>query len=1614
MAARVPSLTSVLLEPAPTADDVEAVVGALRAEHDATTEGRARARLLSTMAAIHEARDDLAAAARDELAATNAEPALLEPLESLIGIARRRRSQKNLDKLVERLARVARTGPERQRSAFELATRYLALGQLDDARDTLERSLAEAPDDAAAWLALEVLAGRAADPGLRERALTGRVGVTGDAEWRALLLLDCARLREEAGDPDACLALLRQAKDEHLTLYTLGRWERSATRAGRPAEAREASEAAAELLERALGDAGVAQRHSVPEALRSREHVAAAWLRASEWARREGDLSRSAALLHRAAETAPNERLLEVGRLLTTTEPEAREDALRARLAQQPPSREAGALWLRVFDSAHERGDASAAAQALNAALEAAPESLRARALHIERLEAEPTGAGYVALQKREAEAGARAPALAFAALVSALDYDGNETTRREASSQAQVLLLAAREAGMSALVSAELGRILASHCEDTAWYEQATEELLPHVAGPERNDLLGELARARLLRSDFAGVDQTLEGLESSTLTSATLQAYVTPQLQREQGHVEPRLEHAGRWEATLRRRHGAGAPRGDGRGGLPREVLGAALAGVWRQLSHRGPVDAQRAAQVKLRTLHEEAPESPAVTAALADMLTPDDPGAAAAVLARSAELQGDDALAAAWHLRASVLSWRTSKRGAALQQARKANTRVSQAAAPWLTWLLRALGDEGAAQVSSEQMSSAQGAPSSLDEDRGTFAALEHAAARLHRGDGALDELERAARDDDAAAWLLALASPDLRSAPDGTAPWEELEARSEVPAGTLSALAYGTEASARGDAASTEATLAAAKEWALCGGGLDAMLAWLTEAQALGRADEDAEARSALGTLLGSEELRASGALLRALDSVLRGLPPETGAPEVAFAGDAPSRSAAVRWAELELSPVGGDLGARADALEALARPRDEADAVQDETLRPTLLSIAAFDRLTLGQADEARTAFREVTASLPDLLGWEGLRQTAVVEGDKAGEAEACVELAKRVSSDEQAATLWEHAGVLYQDDLGDTSRAEEAFAAALARDYRRDTSFARLFRLVRARGDRERLLELVEGRLGVTEERTRLLELLWEKARLARDLGDREGSSQTLDALLELDPTHLGGLALASELHLTDDRFERAADLLARFAEHPDAPSQQRLLGGLMAAELYEQRSHNPARSFEILTQLDSSLLLDSDRRADLVERRAFAATRAGLWQEAAAAFEELHAMSLHGETRLRAASFLLAIARDELRSPAAAYGAAVSVLAERADDADAIAYLLASEGPADERRYLLEQACDACLASLRTEPLDEPRLRLFLRLCEALGNQDESLVALGALAGLGVLTDPERRHLELNSAAAKREPLTELTQDELSDVEAASAHLLPSPKALPGAKRLASTLTAVCEPTLEALGVGALERVDPFSDDALRAAIASWANAVGLADFDLYVGGQDPEGVRPLALSLPTLVVGHSVRTPLEPKQRAAVATALFSLARGTSPLINHSPEEGAALLGAAAHVVGSPGGESIPSSSPELEARLERSMEPELRGELATLWQSLSGDEVTVAAAAAHAHALSFGALAAGEPSVALASARHLSGSPLLPAVMSAVFAFALSPEFRRLRAALGMESS
>jgi hypothetical protein len=120
----------------------------------------------------------------------------------------------------------------------------------------------------------------------------------------------------------------------------------------------------------------------------------------------------------------------------------------------------------------------------------------------------------------------------------------------------------------------------------------------------------------------------------------------------------------------------------------------------------------------------------------------------------------------------------------------------------------------------------------------------------------------------------------------------------------------------------------------------------------------------------------------------------------------------------------------------------------------------------------------------------------------------------------------------------------------------------------------------------------------------------------------------------------------------------------------------------------------------------------------------------------------------------------------------------------------------------------------------------------------------------------------------------------------------------------MAPVITEALGPSLQALGVTKKDRIEPRMGLPIRSEIAAWAGALGVGEFELYVGGTDPAGVRALSLETPAMVIGSQVTAPLGPLHRQAVARELYALRRGTTVLTQRTPEDVAAIIVAACRI--------------------------------------------------------------------------------------------------------------
>ena len=1472
------------------AGGIEQALVQLRAELAQTVDPVRQARLLTDVADLEEQAGDQPGAARDYLAAYNAAPSFREPLEGLVRLLERRRSLKNLGKLIEALGRAAAT-PEEQARALVMRAWHEAdvTGDIAEAKTTARAATAVegagAPELATAWLLLEVLAGRVGDAATRREALVARAGYAVDPAWRALLLADCARLAmagEVGGEIDAALAHLEQARaaeseatwaaavlvEEILRdrrgLAGADGTPETSSRAGAHAEA---LETLATLVQDAVSDAARGDALGVPHWIRQPARVVDAWMHAADRWRAAGHLDRAAASLERAASlvasasaSAPSaddwrlaHAVLDGARIRIAEQ--TGNTALAAQLAERRLQTEqdpglVSALAMRMAEHAASMSDGPRALDALSRALAGDGGCLPARALQLDMLADGSDGGAFAAQLESFAdflatdEARGRAFLLAaYVWAVQAKDVPG----AKGALSQAALF-------GVPPATAARLGRALAGIVGDAAWYEEATKRL---IAGGGAEDevasLYVELLRLRQQRGDADATTSALREMAAAPRTAwlaHALEAYMPPAT-APQGDDDARA--AGERSLVALEQLAVLETDPDLSRGL---ALVAAL---------RAQAGGDRAgARTRLRALAERDPSDAIVGAYLGDLERADgDRTSAARVASDVAAASSDPELAASLRLEAAFELWRASDRKSALEQMEAAAVVAPEAAGValgWASWGVDADSLEGRRRAI-ERSGHAGG-------DTGVLAlerfAIEACGGDAGAAESALSTIDREGRGPDDP---LARASALARLAWSGAASDAQAVRNSlehVAAAGPGAALLAASELyRIAHEAGDVEQAARAARRWFDAGGGMTAAIEWLAAAMAVGSPVDELAARRALASGLPVESRDAHEAIAASAGLLEARVRPGVPAPLVV------GETVAVRLTNLELAPPGCDPRRRATAL-------SELDVALGDDALADAISLSGWSWLAAGDPTTASAVFEEATAARPtDLAAWEGLRACAEQVGDAALRARAAAELGARCHDTERGAAFWEEAALLLLD-LGDEAQGEHALEASFARDAGRAVAFDKLFRRVRQRKDNEKLLTIVARRLDSTDDPAEIQKLFWEQARVLREKGDQDGALAALEHVTMLDPDHVGALALLGEINIRRANFADAAESLGRLARLEVAPPKNRVTAGVAAVDLYENKLNKPEAALELLLALHRAGLSTLPVR----ERLARAAARTGAWTEATAILEQLMRERPDPKARVDAARLAMAIHRDRLSQPQAAAAAIVKLLEEDPADTEALDMLLATQHPEDVRQRLLRAARLALAKQLEQKPCDAVAVRQFAKVAAALKDDALHQATLGALMALGASAPQDEQAFAQLVARKERTPQIALSPSILRAI------LAPGDEG-PVADlfvMLGPTLAEALGPGLQACGVGRRDKVDARSGLALRNEIAAWAGAFGIPEFDLYVGGKDPLAVQGIPGEPPALVVGAGVNAPLTPVARARVARELLGILRGST----------------------------------------------------------------------------------------------------------------------------------
>jgi tetratricopeptide (TPR) repeat protein len=1458
-----------------------AMIARLKAEADAAEDAGRKAILLHEAAELEErsAGDELGAA-REYLSAYNQDANFREPLEALLRILERRRSLKNLGRVLESLARSADLPEERARALRARASHAVDVGNdVTQARAFLEEAVEADASDATAWLMLEMDAGARGDVEARKNALARRVELANDPRWASLLRVDLSELRAADGDADDALDVLMEVvsspgEEAFRACELAERIARQAERGDREAWALvQRGEIVLESLQDPPGPRGA----GVPVSLRQRGVAADAFVRGAASYRTVGRIEDELQTLERAIEIDPSSTMPSLARIAAASRlgDLERAGALARELIERGARAELSPmLWLTVAEAALARGDRAQVVEACEKLI-GAGESAPARALVPKTLLSDLLLDGsdparlFALLEadaaSRDTDDGKARGFLVAATVAAVIARDG-------ASSRAA--LAKALEAGADPRMTARLARALATctpagegdaaTADDPSWYEAASQQLLGAAKEPpEAADVALDLARARLARGDRDGARAALETI----------------------GEAAPHLLLARLLRLAL-----GGDAAGDG---LLAEVSvgtegdAAVTLAVARALrAVRAKDDAARAAALDAIAKASDSDEVALLTRAAS--LIESQPAAAAQVLIDLSKSLAEPAARDVARIGAALVHARGGALPAALEATAELETEAAQALssvrAVWSRLVAKGEGDErrAAVEACARDLFTANG-----------WSPLERLADRL-----ANPGLEAEVPTDDLFASLAAAEDSSLaRAGLVLRAGWPDPNLPADAKDDALRALEVLGDDAARlvARAALRRATsdndpsqaAVAATAWHQAGGGVPAALELLIAAEQSADSDAEIRGRSALAaSLAGSAGHVVAASASLAAHVVGLEPPPLPTAPE----GD--EAAPVLALAAFELAAPGCDPSRREAALRGLS------DVLEGGA--HTLHEMAAWSALVRSDWNAARALFARAIelgrdAAEPTRSAIEGAVETELgAAGGKPSPAWA--ELVEKLAAATEAegdvpgaAEAWEQVGHAWWDALGNPQRGERALLQSFTRDNKRRKAFDRVFRAMRARKEDDALLAVIARRLEVTDDPPEMAKLFWEQARVLRAKGDRDGALNSLENVTMLEPDHVGALALTAEIYVGRQQYLEAAESLDRLSRQP-VPVQQKLGAGLGAADLYETRVGAPERALDVLVALDHAGLSD----IAIHERIARAAAKAEAWTPATTYLEKLLRARPDAGGRIEAARLAAAIYRDKLDDPSGAIPALVALLREAPDDLEALEQLLDAAPNPQHTRDTLVRSLAVTRALLGQSPAEARGARVVSRLAAILGDHDLQQVALGVLSVIDEATPREKQAEDALIARLGSAPAVAIDEN--------GARRLQWPEeagpVLEMFRIMGPTIAEALGPTLDALGVGRRERVDARAGHPLRNEIAAWAGALGLTEFELYVGGKDARVIQGVPGEVASIVIGSSVTAPMSLEQRARLVREIVALRNGTTSVLGRDDVTIAAIV--------------------------------------------------------------------------------------------------------------------
>jgi hypothetical protein len=1484
----------------PPSHEVEARIQELRSEAQTASDRAQKAALLYEIAHLEETvLLNSGRAVQNYLAAYNADSRMRLPLYALLRMFERKRSHKNLQRLYDAELRSARTAAERATALIDQGVlAIVAASDLEVARARLEQALEHDPESLDALLLLEWNRRAVHDEQRAAQALFRRAQLTDDPLLRGTLLLEVAALREQAGDVGSALEALKAAAlgdaQHEGFLIALSRFARQH---GHTQELVEATEKHAELIEADLATSRGGE-DAAPVELKARAVALwyeAARLRCGSLGDAEGALS----CLAKALALRPDDILLRQTRMLAYDMLEDRERAAQQAeqlLSEGVTGEHAAALHFRLAENALVRGDLDNARTSMMEAIAQAGGSIAADTMLDDLLLDEERHRERI--ERREARAAAADPARSSRWLLEAALIAAHEL-RDQAQSSELFRRALGKAKGNPDLLREAYGAALDVQNDETA--QLALDGLLGLSLD---DDEWPALVHHRVELGNGAASEVLAKYLDDPR------GRHVLPHLARE--HAAEAKDYA-----LLARSHGT----------LADCVVRSEDSVAHLCAAARAALRANEAARAEA-FLHKALERAPgnryAVTLLEEALRSRGENEEVVQLLRKTAEAQTGTRDAELSLLLAGAAAEAAADKVHAAQSYEEAADRNPKSVGP--LWALLRLGERTADPAL--ELSAREGLAAREQSDHRasieTLLLAEHYDLLSDKPELAEQNL-MATLDDPAVGHHAAAALALLRGA-DALKRRHALATLRDRAGDSSSAFmrAIGQETALQEELkhetrAAVDQLLAATPtdRWALYTRTVDAQQKPL----------EHAESLEALAAQLKDPNLR-DASRAAALHARLLGegkfdaeaVTYENMGPALArrFAGFVDVANAAQRARALTVYEENADDGERAEILHALTR-----------------------SRLLAGDAKGACQAAREALAiDANDLTALEALRVAARRSGAFRDAADACDKLAQHTEGDLWAQLLEESAALrmdYFSDNEGALSRLRRIHEAYPARPI----TYGRLHDLVAQTEDSQALIDLVFDRTEQIDDAAELARLFYELARLYRAGGDLEAALGAIDNLLMLEE-HVGGRALAVEIHSARGNFVEAVEALRALAVCNDVPKAQKRLARLGAADFLENRLRDPDGALDELHKLDE----EGHGDLALYLRMADVAERTNKLERAIQALDKASSLS-RGDQRVDVLMRTAALYAEKLSRPRDAENAYERVLSLRPGHSDAALKFAALTKDDARREQVLGRFEAEVRAECQAHPLDGDALRKLLTIANLRVQPDVSFIALSALSSLGLANLGER---DATDVAVRK--MLGARVDASSTLDGATLRELLTPPADEKYLLLTQTLFSAAgeidqlEPGR--FGVGRAQRVSPRETNHVREEVNAMMLALGIKPGDFYVGGD--EATRALAMPRDNecgFVVGVGVTAPLSTMRRHQVALQLAAVHLRTLPLVARAPAQTLRLVLAALAVADCPLPAKVPREALAEDMKLlGKHLPRRVRKSLSELGKGLSED--------------------------------------------------------------------